>query len=88
LPAAARALLSWARSIDPAVLNLGDLGRRLSDNTQVTSVAELERALYGGGAVDDLHARLVAAFRNGPDLSQSIATVSPLPLPPLYPFRT
>jgi BatD DUF11 like domain len=88
LSAAARTLLAWARSIDSQVRNLGDLSRRVSDKTQVTAITELDRALYGAGKVDGLGARLAAAFRNGPDLSQSVAPTSLPPLPPLYPFRT
>ncbi|MDR3387318.1 MAG: BatD family protein [Rudaea sp.] len=88
LPSAARALLAWARAIDPQVRNLGDLARRVSDPGQASAIADLDRALYGAGNSEGLCARLAATFRNGPDLASSAAPTPSSPLPPLYPFRT
>jgi hypothetical protein len=68
LPAAGRALLTWARRERPALRNLGELARAVTDANQSAVLGELERALYAGesAATDASFAtRLSQAFRSG-----------------------
>lgn len=69
LPAAARALLAWARRERPALRNLGELARAVSEADQSAVLAELERALYAGGASGAADAafaaRLAKTFKAG-----------------------
>jgi hypothetical protein len=91
LPAAARALLNWARRERPALRNLGELARAVTDPKQAAVLRELERALYASesAAADaSLATRLSQAFRSG----FSFATIrgkradEPV-LAELYPFK-
>ena len=91
LPAAARALLNWARHERPALRNLGELARAVTDAKQSAVLGELERALYAGesAATDASFAtRLSQTFRSG----FAFATVrgkradEPV-LAELYPFK-
>ena len=56
-PAAARALLAWARQTRPDLRNLGELRQAVSDTGQAVAIADLERACYG----TDNSGRLTAA---------------------------
>jgi uncharacterized membrane protein YraQ (UPF0718 family) len=91
LPAAARALLNWARRERPAVRNLGELARAVSDANQSQVLAELERALYAGGSgANDasLATRLAQAFRSGFAFANVRGKHADEPvLAELYPFR-
>jgi oxygen tolerance protein BatD len=84
-PAAARAVLTWARSTKSDIRNLGDLARSLGDSAQIAVIGELDRACYGSGIEAGLGDRLATAFRNGPVFSRSATSVSSSSLPPLYP---
>jgi len=90
LPAAARALLRWARRERPALRNLGELAQSVSDKQQAALLGELERALYGAGgnAGSGLAASLAKAFRSGPAFVDPRKPRADQPvLPELYPFR-
>ena len=90
LPAAARALLRWARRERPALRNLGELAQAVSDQRQATLLRELERVLYGSGdnAGPGLAASLATAFRSGPAFVDPKKPRADTPvLPDLYPFR-
>lgn len=85
-PAAAHALLGWARQRRPELRNLGELARALADSGQARAVHELERACYGRSADPDLRAQLTAAFRGGLAFASAAdAPPAESPLPPLYP---
>ena len=91
LPAAARALLAWARRERPALRNLGELARAVTDANQSALLGELERALYAGGsaAADaSLTTRLSQAFRSGFVFAQMRGKRADEPvLAELYPFK-
>jgi hypothetical protein len=91
LPAAARALLAWARRERPALRNLGELARAVADPNQSVALAELERALYAGtdGAADAAFAtRLATAFKSGFAFADVRHKRGDEPvLAELYPFR-
>ena len=84
--AAARALLRWAQATRPALRNLGELARAVSDPRQRDAVLELERALYGAGAEAGLGERLATAFRAAPTFAAPVRRADASALPPLYPF--
>ena len=87
-PAAARALLTWARSTKPELRNLGELARALDDPAQIAAIGELERACYGSGAVEQLGDRLAGAFRRSSVCVTGSAEAGPASsLPALYPFN-
>ena len=86
-PAAARALLRWARQTRPELRNLGELARAISDPSQSAAIVDLQRICFGAGGPDK---------PSGSDLSRSFAgglvfrsTVKKVPiashLPDLYP---
>ena len=91
LPAAARALLNWARRERPALRNLGELARAVTDANQSAVLGELERALYAGGpaATDASFAtRLTQAFRSGFAFAPVRGKRADEPvLAELYPFK-
>jgi hypothetical protein len=88
LPAAARALLQWARREQPDVRNLGELARMVSDPKQSAGLQELERALYAQQAPAGIAPRLAVAFRSGPAFVSRSAKPGAKPaVPELYPFR-
>ena len=91
LPAAARALLTWARRERPALRNLGELARAVTDAKQSAVLGELERALYadGSNAIEtSLAARLAQAFRPGLSFATMRGKVASGPvLAELYPFK-
>jgi BatD DUF11 like domain len=87
LKTAARALLRRARLDRPALRNLGELARAVTDERQRAALAELERALYGAAAVAGLGERLEAAFRDGPTFASTPHATQSSALPPLYPFE-
>lgn len=84
---AARALLALARIERSDLRNLGAMAAQLDDSSQISAIAELQRACYGSRPAADLDARLLTAFANGPRFAQS-PTAAAAALPPLYPFRT
>jgi hypothetical protein len=86
LAAAARALLRRARHERPALRNLGELARAVSDERQRAAVQELEHALYGAAAPSGVAERLREAFRTGPAFAGHGPGTAAPPLPPLYPF--
>jgi hypothetical protein len=91
LPAAARALLNWARRERPALRNLGELARAVTDANQAAVLGELERALYASesAATDASFAtRLSQAFRSGFAFAniRGKRTDEPV-LAELYPFK-
>jgi hypothetical protein len=87
-PAAASALLAWARVRHPQLRNLGELARALEDSAQIAAIGELERVCYGRGAASGLENRLVHAFSKGPDFGVAMAErKGSQHLPTLYPFR-
>jgi len=69
LQAAARVLLRRARRDRPALRNLGELAREVSDAKQAAMLGELERALYGDAKNADpaLSRRIGDAFASGAD---------------------
>jgi hypothetical protein len=87
LPAAARALLAWARQTRPELRNLGELRQAVSDSAQAAAIAGLERARFGtnsGGEVSA--AELARRFAHGPALAtNSGPDVPATSLPELYP---
>jgi len=91
LKAVARALLRRAQRDRPALRNLGELARAVSDPVQAALVAELERARYGAslGAESDaaLARRIGEAFARGPTFAPTVPTASHAVLPALYPFE-
>jgi hypothetical protein len=87
-PAAAQALLAWARAERPALRNLAELAQLLDNPEQIAAIGELERACYGRGAAPGFNARLAAAFRKGPSYRPPAAVDAvTATLPALYPFR-
>ena len=88
LNAAARVLLRRAQRDRPALRNLGELAREVSDANQSAVLAELERALYGGAASADpaLARRLGDAFSSGPTFAAPVHAAAGEVLPALYPF--
>ncbi len=88
LHAAARVLLRRAQRDRPALRNLGELAREVSDTKQSAVLAELERALYGGAASADpaLARRLGDAFSSGPTFAGPVHLPARDVLPALYPF--
>jgi hypothetical protein len=88
LNAAARVLLRRAQRDRPALRNLGELAREVSDANQSAVLADLERALYGGAASADpaLARRLGDAFSSGPSFAAPVHAVARDVLPALYPF--
>jgi hypothetical protein len=87
-PAAARALLAWARTTKPRLRNLGELARALGDPAQIAALGELERVRYGQGSAAGLGKRLAAAFSKGPDfVAGTSKPTGAHPLPELYPSR-
>jgi hypothetical protein len=88
LNAAARALLRRAQRDRPALRNLGELAREVSDANQSAMLAELEHALYGGAASADpaLARRLGDAFTAGPTFAAPPHVAARGVLPALYPF--
>ena len=89
LPAAARALLAWARQTRPELCNLGELRQAVSASDQAEAIADLERACYGADKSGRLSAAdLARCFVRGPAFGSRVANVEPpSPLPSLYPFR-
>ncbi|HEX3122683.1 MAG TPA: BatD family protein [Rhodanobacteraceae bacterium] len=91
LPAAARALLTWARRERPALRNLGELARAVSDAKQAAVLGELERALYASASapVDAAFAtRFAQAFRSGFAFAAIRGQRADEPvLAELYPFK-
>ncbi len=91
LPTAARALLNWARRERPALRNLGELARAVTDAKQAAVLAELERALYASeSAATDatLASRLSQAFRSGFAFANIRGKHADEPvLAELYPFK-
>ena len=91
LKAAARALLRRAQRDRPALRNLGELARALSDPLQAALAGELERARYGvsAGVESDaaLARRIGAAFAKGPTFAPTAPTATHAVLPALYPFE-
>ena len=89
LNAAARVLLRRARRDRPALRNLGELAREVSDPKQSAVLGELERALYGDAAGADpaLARRIGDAFASGPTFAVSTHAVRREVLPALYPFE-
>jgi hypothetical protein len=87
LPAAARALLAWARHQRPDLRNLGDLARVVSDPAQIEAIERLERACYGRETKPELAARLTQQFSGGLRLvpANALKQVRSGVLPPLYP---
>lgn len=86
-PAAARALLAWARGAGGTVRTLGELAAALADDAQRTALADLERSLYAAAAGGFDGARLAAAFRHGIAFAPAAQCMPASPLPPLYPFE-
>ena len=91
LKAVARALLRRAQRDRPALRNLGELARAVSDPAQAALVGELERARYGTslGAESDaaLARRIGEAFARGPTFAPVAPAASNTVLPALYPFE-
>jgi hypothetical protein len=91
LPGAARALLTWARRERPALRNLGELARAVTDPKQAAMLAELERALYASesAATDaSFTTRLSQAFRSGFAFASTRGKRADEPvLAELYPFK-
>jgi hypothetical protein len=89
LNAAARVLLRRARRERPALRNLGELAREVSDAKQSAMLGELERALYGDAASADpaLARRIGDAFASGPTFAVPTHAIQRDVLPPLYPFE-
>ena len=91
LKAVARALLRRAQRDRPALRNLGELARAVSDPGQAALVGELERARYGTslGAESDaaLARRIGEAFAQGPTFAPTAPAASHTVLPSLYPFE-
>ena len=85
LSSAERALVSWARSEKPGILNLGSLAEALDDPTQREVLDELQRMRYAGASAEGLAARLTRAFRGGFAWKPLAASAPVSPLPPLYP---
>lgn len=83
-PAAARALLAWARQSRPQLRNLGELARAVNDTDQAAMLAELERACYGAGAALS-GADLQRRFAQGPAFAARDVRAAASPLPALYP---
>lgn len=89
LNAAARVLLRRAQRDRPALRNLGELAREVSDANQSATLADLERALYGGAATtaDPALARRIGdAFASGPTFAAPAHPLTREVLPALYPF--
>ncbi|UPG95067.1 BatD family protein [Luteibacter aegosomatissinici] len=78
-----RALLSWARSIRPEVRILGDLAKALRPGEQRDAISALQRARFGGGALDTSRWREV--FDTGFDWAPPAGPADNGGLPPLYP---
>lgn len=88
LTGAERALVSWARSEQAGMLNLGGLSAALDDPAQREVLDELQRMRYAGASAEGLGARLTRAFRGGFSWTKPVsATAASSPLPPLYPSR-
>jgi hypothetical protein len=87
LPAAARALLAWARQTRPELRNLGELRQTVSDSVQAAAIADLERACYGTGNSGRMAAiDLARCFARGPALAAAPGpVVRATSLPELYP---
>ena len=86
-PAAARALLTWARQTCPELRNLGELARAVSDPAQSAAIVYLQRACFGAGGVDKLSgSELSRCFAGGPVFHIAVKKV-PITshLPDLYP---
>ncbi len=83
---AERALVSWARSEQAGMLNLGGLSAALDDPAQREVLDELQRMRYAGASAEGLGARLTRAFRGGFSWKKPASeSASSSPLPPLYP---
>lgn len=88
LAAAARALLVWARAERPALRNLADLRRALTDPAQIQALSAMERTLYADGRDDVSPQALVRVFQAGCSFQRiQNGTAQAAALPPLYPFR-
>ena len=89
LNAAARVLLRRARRDRPALRNLGELAREVSDAKQSAALGELERALYSDAAGADpaLARRIGDAFASGPTFAAPTQAIQREVLPALYPFE-
>lgn len=87
LPAAARALLAWARQMRPALRNLGELRQAVSESAQAAAIASLERACFGANSGGEFSAtELARRFAHGPALATAPGPVVPATsLPELYP---
>ena len=87
LPAAARALLAWARQTRPELRNLGELRQAVSDSVQAAAIASLERARFGANSGGEVSAaELARRFAQGPALATTPGSVVPATsLPELYP---
>jgi hypothetical protein len=87
LPAAARALLAWARQTRPELRNLGELRQAVSDSVQAAAIADLERARFGANSGGEVSAtELARRFAHGPALATTPGPVVPATsLPELYP---
>ncbi len=87
MPAAARALLAWARLLRPQLRNLGELAQIVSDPAQASALGDLERARYGGRIQAGLSANLARCFAKGPALAKAgQPRRAQSLLPALYPF--
>jgi hypothetical protein len=91
LPVAARALLNWARRERPALRNLGELARAVTDAKQSAVLAELERVLYASESATadaSFATRLSQAFRSGFAFANIRGKRADEPvLAELYPFK-
>ena len=87
LPAAARALLAWARQTRPELRNLGELRQAVSESAQAAAIAGLERACFGANSGGEVSAtELARRFAHGPALATTPGLVVPATsLPELYP---
>lgn len=86
-PAAARALLTWARQTCPELRNLDELARAVSDPAQSAAIVDLQRTCFGAGSsVKPSGSDLIRCFAGGPVFRFAVKKV-PITshLPDLYP---
>lgn len=86
--AQARALLAWARTERPGLVNLGALAGALDSIPQREAIDVLQRQLYGSTSGIEPGTRLAEAFREGFRWrSADKPAADGSGLPPLYPFK-
>lgn len=78
-----RALLIWARTVQPSIRSLGALSSALSPGAQPVAIHDLQRARFAGATLE--RAALRAAFAKGFLWKSARAGEDTPALPPLYP---